>query len=71
MAHIVFGAYITPGSSPGFPAPNRGLSDIHALSHEIAEWMNDPFGVNKVQAYKLPVAPPGTCSAQIETAVRS
>ena len=46
---FVFAAYISPGSFPGFPAPNRGLSDIHALSHEVAEWMNDPFGVNKVQ----------------------
>ena len=64
---FVFAAYITPGSFPGFPAPNRGLSDIHALSHEVAEWMNDPFGVNKVQPYQLPVAPPGTCLAEIET----
>jgi hypothetical protein len=63
---FVFSAYITPGSFPGFPAPNRGLSDIHALSHEVAEWMNDPFGVNKVQPYQLPVAPPGTCLAEIE-----
>jgi hypothetical protein len=64
---FVFAAYITPGSFPGFPAPNRGLSDIHALSHEVAEWMTDPFGVNKVQPYRLPVAPPGTCLAVIET----
>jgi hypothetical protein len=63
---FVFAAYITPNSLPGFPFPNRGFSDIHALSHEVAEWMNDPFGVNKVQPYQLPVAPPGTCLAEIE-----
>jgi len=65
---FVFAAYITPRSFPGFPAPNRGLADIHALSHEVAEWMNDPFGVNKVPAYRVPVAPPGICAAEIETA---
>ena len=65
---FVFAAYITPRSFPGFPAPNAGISDIHALSHEVAEWMNDPFGVNKVQPYKLPVAPPGACSSELETA---
>src|SRR4029077_10950936 len=31
-----------------------------------AEWMNDPFGVNKVQPYRLAVAAPGACSAEGE-----
>lgn len=64
---FVFAAYITPRSFPGFPAPFRGIADIHALSHEVAEWMNDPFGVNKVPPYQLPVAPSGTCGTEIET----
>jgi hypothetical protein len=64
---FTFAAYITPNSFPGFGLPNRGMSDIHALSHEIAELMNDPFGVNKVQPWRVPTAAPGTCLDVIET----
>jgi len=64
---FVYAAYITPNSLPGFPAPFAGMSDILALSHEIAEWMNDPFGINTGQPWQMPTAPPGTCLAILET----
>jgi hypothetical protein len=64
---FVFAAYLTPNTFPGFPAPFLGLSDIHALSHEIAEWIDNPFGTNLVQPYRIPTAPPGSCSAALET----
>ena len=64
---FVYAAYISPNSFPRFPAPYAGLSDIHSLSHEIAEWMDSPFGTNMVQSYRIPTAPPGTCSAILET----
>lgn len=64
---FVYAAYLTPNTFPQFPAPFAGLSDIHALSHEIAEWIDNPFGINKVQPYRIPTAPPGACSADLET----
>lgn len=41
-----FAAYSDPGI---FSAP--GIRDIHALSHEVGEWMDDPFGNNIVPAW--------------------
>jgi len=56
---FAYSAYVTPGTYSGFlsdytgtrtaPKPTRGLADIHALSHEIAEWLDDPFVNNAVQ----------------------
>jgi hypothetical protein len=40
------GAYSDPGI---FQAPN--IQDIHALSHELAEWLDDPFVNNIVPAW--------------------
>ena len=62
---FVYTAYITPNSFPRFPAPYAGLSDIHSLSHEIAEWIDNPFGFNQVQAYRYPTS--GACSSDLET----
>jgi hypothetical protein len=64
---FVFAAYITPNSFPRFPAPFAGLSDINSLSHEISEWMTNPFGGNVVQPYRVPLAPPGTCGSLLES----
>jgi len=41
-----FAAYSDPGI---FTA--AGIRDIHALSHEVGEWMDDPFGNNIVPAW--------------------
>ena len=60
---FVFAAYLTPN---GF-SRNPAISDIHALSHEIAEWIDNPFGINVVQPYRIPRAPLGACSAALET----
>jgi hypothetical protein len=59
---FVFAAYLTPNGI----SRNPGLSDIHALSHEIAEWIDNPFGINLVQPYQIPTAP-GACSSDLET----
>ncbi|HEY2599375.1 MAG TPA: hypothetical protein VGJ79_12955 [Candidatus Dormibacteraeota bacterium] len=67
VATFVYAAYLTPNTFPHFPAPFAGLSDIHALSHEIAEWIDNPLGMNVVQPYQIPPAPPGVCSANLET----
>jgi len=62
---FVYSSYITPNSFPGFPLPFAGLSDIHSLSHEIAEWIDNPFGINQVQPYQFPTT--GMCSSDLET----
>jgi hypothetical protein len=64
---FVYAAYISPNTFSRFPAPYAGLSDIHSLSHEIAEWIDNPFGNNMVQPYRIPTAPPGACGALLET----
>jgi hypothetical protein len=63
---FVFAAYITPNSFPRFPARFAGQSDINSLSHEISEWMTNPFGGNMVQPYRVPLAP-GTCGSALES----
>jgi hypothetical protein len=57
---------------PGFYArPDGGtdwaLQDIHALSHEIAEWADDPFVNNTVEPWVTPTAPQYGCTGVLET----
>jgi hypothetical protein len=57
---FIYAAYITPRSFR-----NPGVSDINALSHEISEWMDNPFGNNAVQPALSPIS--GECIALLET----
>ena len=54
-----------------YARPNGGtawaLQDIHALSHEIAEWADDPFVNNKVEPWLTPTAPQYGCTSVLET----
>jgi hypothetical protein len=43
------------------------FSDIHALSHEVAEWLADPFGNNVVQPWAVPTAQQYGCTDVLET----
>jgi hypothetical protein len=43
-----------------------GVADVTAMSHEISEWMNDPFGTNIVPAWQYPTASLG-CQNNLET----
>jgi hypothetical protein len=57
---------------PGFYARANGgtdwaLQDIHALSHEIAEWADDPFVNNYVEPWLTPTAPQYGCTGILET----
>jgi hypothetical protein len=59
-------------TSPGiFARPNGGtdwaLQDIHPLSHEIAEWGDDPFVNNTVEPWLTPTAPQYGCTDILET----
>jgi len=58
--------------SPGIYArPNGGtdwaVQDIHPLSHEIAEWGDDPFVNNEVEPWLTPTAPQYGCTDVLET----
>ena len=59
-------------TSPGFFARANGgtdwaLQDIHALSHEVSEWADDPFVNNKVEPWLTPTAPQYGCTPVLET----
>jgi len=43
------------------------LQDIHGLSHEIAEWADDPFVNNTVEPWLTPTAPQYGCTGVLET----
>ncbi len=55
--------------TPGFFNPSSAwtLQDVNALSHEIAEWADDPFTNNTVQPWLTPTAPQYGCSGLLET----
>jgi len=54
---------------PGIFNPNSGWApqDIHALSHEIAEWGADPFVNHLVEPWLTPTAPQHGCTGILET----
>ncbi|HET8560503.1 MAG TPA: hypothetical protein VFL69_08310 [Marmoricola sp.] len=60
---FAYSAYTTPGT---FGA-TAFIRDIHALSHEIAEWGDDPFVNNTVDPWLTPTAPQYGCTGILET----
>ncbi len=42
-----------------------GLADVTPMSHEISEWMNNPFGTNAVPAWQVPNST--GCQSNLET----
>ena len=42
-----------------------GLADVTPMSHEISEWMNNPFGSNDVPAWQVPNT--AGCQSNLET----
>jgi hypothetical protein len=65
---FAWASWVQPGL---YARPNGGtdwaLQDIHALSHEIAEWADDPFVNNTVEPWLTPTAPQYGCSGILET----
>lgn len=59
---FIYSAYSTPGL---FGSPY--IADIHALSHEVAEWGDDPFVNNWVNPWLTPTAPQYGCTGILET----
>ena len=79
---FIYAAWTTPGTYSGFlqdytnpvppnpprtaPSPTRGLADIHALSHEVSEFLDDPYVNNAVQPWQTPTAPQYGCTGVLE-----
>jgi hypothetical protein len=65
---FAWASWVQPGL---YARPNGGtdwaLQDIHALSHEIAEWADDPFVNNTVEPWLTPTAPQYGCTGVLET----
>jgi hypothetical protein len=65
---FAWASYLKPGV---YARPNGGtvwaLQDIHAISHEIAEWADDPFVNNYVEPWLTPTAPQYGCTSVLET----
>jgi hypothetical protein len=65
---FAWASYVSPGI---YARPSGGvywaLQDIHALSHEIAEWADDPFVNNWVEPWLTPTAPQYGCTPILET----
>ncbi len=65
---FAYSAYTTPGTfSDGHGGASPYVRDIHALSHEIAEWGDDPFVNNTVDPWLTPTAPQYGCTGILET----
>jgi hypothetical protein len=65
---FAWATYIRPGI---YARPDGGtdwaIQDIHAISHEIAEWADDPFVNNLVEPWLTPTAPQYGCTDVLET----
>ncbi len=74
---FIFASWITPGLFGGgyscdtqftsCGADDGVFSDIHGLSHEVAEWLDDPFVNNYVQPWAVPTAQQYGCTNVLET----
>jgi hypothetical protein len=65
---FAWSSYVQPGF---YSRPDGGtdwaLQDIHAISHEISEWADDPFVNNGVEPWLTPTAPQYGCTNVLET----
>jgi hypothetical protein len=68
MQTFAWASWVQPGL---YSRPDGGtdwaLQDIHALSHEISEWADDPFVDNTVEPWLTPTAPQYGCTNILET----
>jgi hypothetical protein len=65
---FAWASYVQPGFySRANGGTDWALQDIHALSHEISEWADDPFVNNLVEPWLTPTAPQYGCSNILET----
>jgi hypothetical protein len=61
------GIYSRGTLADGLVGTDWAVQDIHPLSHEIAEWGDDPFVNNTVEPWLTPTAPQYGCTGVMET----
>src|SRR5262249_54362991 len=59
---VLWSSWISPGLLPD------GFQDVTAISHEIAETLNDPFVDNPTPQWQFPTSNLKVCQANLETA---
>jgi hypothetical protein len=68
---FAWASWVRPGTYPRISGQGSStdwaLQDIHALSHEISEWADDPFVDNTVEPWVTPTAPQYGCTGVMET----
>jgi hypothetical protein len=62
---FAWASYTLPGLFD--PSGAWAIQDINPLSHEIAEWADDPFATNTVEPWQTPTAPAYGCQDLLET----
>jgi hypothetical protein len=64
----MFGAYTVQGVFASNPGDSESyIADIHGLSHEVQEWLDDPFVNNEINPWLTPTAPQYGCTTDLET----
>jgi hypothetical protein len=63
---VAFATSLDPDVADGVFGDPAVFADINALSHEVAETLNDPFVNNVTPSYQIPGAPAGTCQNVLE-----
>ncbi len=61
-----FATSLDPDVADGIFGDPAVFADVNALSHELAETLNDPFVNNITPSYQIPGAPTGTCQNVLE-----
>jgi hypothetical protein len=61
-----FATSLDPDVADGVFGDPAVFADINALSHEVAETLNDPFVNNITPSYQIPGAPAGVCQQILE-----
>ena len=61
-----FATSLDPDVADGIFGDAAVFADVNALSHELAETLNDPFVNNLTPSYQLPGTAPGTCQSVME-----
>ena len=65
---FLFASYSDPGIFGAHDGDAESfVTDIHALSHEVQEWYDDPFINNVVNPWLTPTAPQYGCTSFLET----
>ena len=63
---VVFSTSLDPDVSDVVFGDPAIFADVNALSHELAETLNDPFANNITPEYQVPGAPAGVCQDTLE-----